>query len=241
MGHPAGVWYWRIGWCVPTPPPHLEVLWVKDCMRIFFQYTRKEQIGRGSLLPRLRFRPQWKGCDLVYWMVERFAVAPQSEKQPLWFPQNSLGTWGVAKISWGVAQESAADICCRFAFWGAGETCWGVSTLEIGCPLHAGCYLPQDQGEGKHVEPGRKDPSSCSTLYWQSFTFVTWQKKRCSQGSASAAQSQAVKVGTELKGNSLITGLVNIITYWKPGFSDSNTEILSNITQDFSDLQFSHL
>lgn len=177
MGHPAGVRYWRIGWCVPTPPPHLEVLWVKDCMRIFFQYTRKEQIGRGSLLPRLRFRPQWKGCDLVYWMVERFAVVPQSEKQPLWYPQNSLGTWAVAKISWGVAQESAADICCRFAFWGAGETCWGVSALEIGCPLHAGCYLPQDQGEGKHMEPGRKDPSSCSTLYWQSFTFVFWQEE----------------------------------------------------------------
>lgn len=163
------------------------------------------------LTSRLRFRPQWKGCDLVYWMMERFAAVLQSEKQTLGYPQNSLGTWGVAKTSWGVAWESASDICCRFAFWGAAETYWGVSTLEIVCPLHAGCYLPQEQGEGKHVEPGRKDPSSWSTLCRQSFMFVTWRKKKCSQGSASAAQSQAAKVGTELKGKSLITGLVSII------------------------------
>ena len=176
-------------------PISLEIITSKEMPLL--QYLILPPVTSTS---RLRFRPQWKGCDLVYWMLERFAAVPQSEKQTLGYPQNSLGTWGVAKTSWGVAWESASDICCRFAFWGAAETYWGVSTLEIVCPLHAGCYLPQEQGEGKHMEPGRKDPSSWSTLCRQSFTFVTWRKKKCSQASASAAQSQAAKVGTELKG-----------------------------------------
>ncbi|KAM9106685.1 uncharacterized protein AAG666_009393 [Megaptera novaeangliae] len=59
----------------------------------------------------------------------------------------------------------------------------------------------QEQEESKHKEPGRKDPSSCSTLECPLLTKLNivcpLTKEKCSQGPSSASQNWAMKFTDE--------------------------------------------
>lgn len=174
------------------PPPHVvsDALWVEENKGFSFSIQGRNTFGRGPSLLVWASDLIREGVMVVPWMAERLAEVPHVGNQPLGCRQNSL------RLCLLECDEDPLG-----SFWGASETCWDVCTIEIGYPLPTDCYSPQEQEERKHMEPGRKDPPSCSALCGQSVTLASWQRRSVHRIQLQHHKARQWRVSMELRSN----------------------------------------